>query len=137
MYSIYIVLFPQTETQYASILNKILSTFKFIGDNVRDVVNVPWDKKTCEIRGGKWGRLGLMIEERCNLPTLDSGKECLNQNECEGACIADLSQEEQDRIIYRKEIIETKGKCTSWILTVGSCDAYVENGKVDGILCVD
>ena len=137
MYRIHVVIFPQAEIEYLPVINKIISTFKFIGENVRDVINVPWDKETCEARGGKWGYVGLLREERCNLPTLDAGKVCSNQNECEGACLADLSKEEQDRVTKQKEIIETKGECTSWLLTIGSCDAYVEDGKVDSILCVD
>jgi len=99
--------------------------------------NIPQDKATCETQKGEWGRFGLAIKERCNLPTSDAGKTCHNQEECEGACIADLSREERDRIINQKEIIETNGKCTSWLLIGGSCEGYVKDGKVDGILCVD
>ncbi len=99
--------------------------------------NIPQDKETCEARKGQWGRFGLVIEEQCNLPTSDAGKTCRNQEECDGACVADLSQEEQDRIINQKEVIETNGKCTSWLLRAGTCQGYVKDGKVDGILCVD
>lgn len=41
IYKIHIVIFPQAEAQYTPIMDKILSTFKFIGENVRDVINVP------------------------------------------------------------------------------------------------
>lgn len=99
--------------------------------------NVPQDKETCEAKKGQWGRSGLTLREQCNLPTSDAGKTCRNQEECEGTCIADLSQEEQDRIINQKEIIETNGRCTSWLLMAGTCEGYVKDGKVDGILCVD
>ena len=98
--------------------------------------NIPQDKETCEMRGGEWGPIGIFPEEECNLPTSDSGKTCSNQDECEGACLADLSQKEEDKIIKQKEVIERKGKCTSWLINVG-CGAHVNNGKIDGILCAD
>jgi len=99
--------------------------------------NIPQDKETCQAQSGEWGSFGLAIKEQCNLPTSDAGKTCRNQEECEGVCIADLSQEEQERIINQKEVIETNGKCTSWLLIPGSCEGYVKDGKVDGIFCVD
>jgi hypothetical protein len=98
--------------------------------------DIPQDKETCEAEAGAWGRLGLSQDERCNPATSDAGKTCSNQNECESACLADLTQEEQNRIIDQKEIVETDGSCTSRLLIYG-CNAYVNDGKVDGILCVD
>ena len=98
--------------------------------------NIPEDKETCEAQKGEWGRFGLSIKEQCNLPTSDAGKTCSNQDECEGACLVDLSQEGQDRVTEQKEIIETNGRCTSWLFTYG-CNAYVEDGKVAEILCTD
>ena len=98
--------------------------------------NIPQDKETCEARRGEWGRFGLVIKEQCNLPTSDAGKICSNQNECEGACIVELSEKEQDRLTKQNEIIETNGRCTSWLLTY-DCNAYVKDGKVDSIICAD
>ncbi|MCX6813102.1 MAG: hypothetical protein NTV77_01260 [Candidatus Azambacteria bacterium] len=98
--------------------------------------NIPQDKETCEAQKGEWGRFGLVAREQCNLPTSDADKTCSNQNECEGACIVELSKEDQDRLTKQNEVIEANGKCTSWLLTYG-CDAYVKDGKVDGILCID
>jgi len=98
--------------------------------------NIPQDKEACEAQSGEWGRFGLTIKEQCNLPTSDAGKTCSNQNECEGACIVELSEEDQDRITKQNEVIETNGKCTTWLLTYG-CDAYVKDGKVEEIICAD
>ncbi len=98
--------------------------------------NIPQDKETCEVQGGEWGRFGLTIKEQCNLPTSDAGKTCSNQNECEGACIVELSEEEQDRVTKQNEVIETNGKCTPWLFTY-DCNAYVKDGKVDSIICAD
>lgn len=98
------------------------------------------DKTSCEALGGSWGRIGLDVEESCNLPTSDAGKECLNSTDCEGSCIAELSKEDWDKlwskVMGEEIIIYTKGKCTPWKVTVG-CHAFVEDGKVEWILCVD
>jgi len=98
--------------------------------------NIPQDKETCEVHGGEWGQFGLSPQKRCNPVTSDAGKTCSNQNECEGACIVELSEEDQDRITNQNEVIETNGKCTPWLFTYG-CNAYVKNSKVSEIMCVD
>lgn len=94
----------------------------------------PTNKESCLATGGRWGRIGLSLNEVCNLPTFDAGKQCSNSNDCEGSCLAELSKEDWDKAA--KGIVYTKGKCTAWKITVG-CQAFVENGKVEGILCVD
>jgi len=99
-----------------------------------NVTTTPTDKESCEVLGGKWGRIGLSLEEGCNLPPSDAGKECSDSDECEGSCIAELSEEEWENAIHG--VVYTKGKCTAWKITVG-CRDFVENGKVEGILCVD
>ena len=96
---------------------------------------IPKDKESCEAQGGIWGKVGLSSEEVCNLPTSDAGKECSDSDECEGSCIAELSEEDWDKA-EQGIVVYTKGKCTAWKITVG-CSAFVENGKVEGILCVD
>ncbi len=68
------------------------------------------------------------------MSTSDGGKECSGPEECEGDCIAELSQEDQEKA--NQGVLYTKGKCTSWKVTVG-CQALVREGKVQGILCVD
>lgn len=95
---------------------------------------IPKDKESCEAQGGKWGNIGLSPEDVCNLPTSDAGKECSDSDECEGSCIAELSKRDWDKAVYG--VVYTKGKCTAWKITVG-CHAFVEDGKVEGILCVD
>ena len=95
---------------------------------------LPFSKETCEAAGGVWGRVGLSLNEKCNLPTSDAGKECSSSSDCQGSCIAELSQEEWDRAA--KGIVYTNGKCSAWKIVVG-CRAFVEGGKVEGILCID
>jgi len=98
----------------------------------------PWniaDQDSCEALGGTWDRIGLSPRESCNLPTSDAGKPCSDDGECEGACIAELSDEQKDLAMHGVPV-ETGGKCTSWRIMVG-CQARVNDGLVRGILCVD
>ena len=69
-----------------------------------------------------------------NLPTSDAGKECSSSEECEGSCIAELSGEDWEKAI--EGAVYIKGNCTSRRIIVG-CQAFVEDGKVNGILCID
>lgn len=86
------------------------------------------DKSTCEVKGGTWGQLGLLPMEQCNLPTGDARRPCSDGDECESACITDNSV-----------LPETpaKGTCYEWTNVLGTCLNYVEDGRVQGALCVD
>ena len=92
----------------------------------------PRDKKSCEAAGGKWE---INDVEVCNLPTSDFGKECSDSNQCEGLCIAELSEEEYNKAT-QGTIIYTKGKCSGETNVLG-CTPIVNDGKVNGILCMD
>jgi len=100
----------------------------------RETITAPSDRESCEALGGQWGRLGLAPEEECNLPTSDAGKVCSDWDDCEGACIAELSQDDLDNA--PEVVVYTEGKCSAWRIIVG-CHAFVEDGRVHGILCVD
>jgi len=103
--------------------------------NVSSNFSYPIDNESCIAQGGIWGPIGLSPEPSCMLPTTDAGKVCSDSSECQAACVAELSQMESDLI--RNHIpVMTTGKCTAWIGSVG-CKAYVENGVVNGVLCVD
>jgi len=90
------------------------------------------DKEACEAQGGRWESGALTTQPYCNFPTTDAGKECADSSECEGACVADISREE---IEAAGGIIHTHGNCTAWKTTIG-CHAFVENGTVQGIVCI-
>ncbi|MBL7206156.1 MAG: hypothetical protein ISS36_00985 [Candidatus Aenigmarchaeota archaeon] len=92
-------------------------------------------KIACEAKGGRWGRIGLDATPSCNYPASDAGKECSDSSECQGRCVADLSDEDYDKA-QEGEIIYTNGNCTSKRTVVG-CNAFVEDGMVYGILCID
>ena len=100
------------------------------------VIDIPKDQATCEARGGKWGKIGLSPRDACNLPTTDAGTVCSDSSECEGACVANLSRADYDRVTKNKVIIDSMGQCTPWRIVVG-CLAIVTNGKVNGIMCID
>jgi len=92
----------------------------------------PKDKESCEKLGGTW-----MIRdvEVCSLPTSDSEKECSDSSQCEGYCIAELSEKEYKETM-QGTIIYTEGKCTAKTTAFG-CAPHVDDGKVNGILCMD
>jgi len=93
------------------------------------------ERYECESAGGRWGTVGLNPDEVCNMPTSDAGKECLSSAECEGDCIARLTDDEMEQVMGGQPVEHT-GECSAWKLTVG-CLAYVEDGRVDAIACVD
>lgn len=98
------------------------------------VIN-PTDRESCESADGKWEKIGLAQEERCNLPTSDAGKECSDSDECEGSCITKLSRD--DLITANEsEAANPQGECTAWRITVG-CQNLVIDGKAQGVLCID
>ncbi|MFH1126295.1 MAG: hypothetical protein V1703_04155 [Candidatus Altiarchaeota archaeon] len=98
-------------------------------------ITMPSDKESCEALGGRWGRIGISPVESCNLPAKDVGKECSNQEDCEGACLAELTNEQYE-LVENGEVIEAKGRCSDRLIVVG-CQMRVEDGKVYGLLCVD
>lgn len=108
-------------------------TEKDASANATTKENTPKDKESCEALGGVWKKIGISPIEVCNLPTSDANKECTSSDECEGICVAELSQEELDKI--KRETIRTKGRCTAWRIVVG-CRAVVENGEAR-LICLD
>ena len=92
-------------------------------------------EKECLELGGKWDQCGMNPIKQCNLPTTDAGKTCKNQSECQGACFAELTEEQKNRVINGKVLV-IDGKCSAWKLNYG-CNAGVQDGKVNGILCKD
>lgn len=99
-------------------------------------IPIPTDKANCDALGGKWGKIGIGPVDQCNLPTRDAGSTCSDSSQCEGRCVADLSQTQRNQITQSKTPIKATGKCSPWRITVG-CLAVVESGQVNGILCID
>ena len=89
-------------------------------------------KGWCESQGGYFGQIGLNPTPYCNLPTSDGGKDCTDSSQCESTCLADMGLESSDNL----PISGVTGKCADYSIVVG-CIAMVEEGTVNGILCID
>ena len=89
----------------------------------------------CLSNGGEWGAIGEMDEGFCVLPTSDAYKTCNDKDDCEGYCVATLTEDEESTINEGKSI-EKKGQCSLWTSVFG-CNALVENGKVNYITCTE
>jgi hypothetical protein len=104
--------------------------------NVSSNFSYPTNKTSCEAQGGNWGPIGLSPQEVCVLPTTDAGKSCSDSSECQAACVAELTEGQRAALLLNHTPVRTTGRCTAWKTSVG-CNAYVENGVVNGIMCVD
>lgn len=105
-------------------------------DNESAIVSPPKDNASCVAQGGLWGPIGLSPENVCVLPTMDAGKACSDSSGCQAACVATLNPNDYNNLVKNHIPVKTTGNCTAWKTSVG-CNAYVENGTVNGILCVD
>ncbi len=96
------------------------------------------DKAACIAQDGDWSTHGLFVTPFCILSSADAGKPCRDSNECEGACIAELTEEEERLLIkeYGQHVLDKTGKCSAQQSVFG-CHPYVTDGKVHHIMCVD
>ncbi len=111
-------------------------------DAKRDLFNLttPVTREECVKEGGYWGTFGLMVTQECNRKTSDAGVNCMSSWDCEGYCIADIS--EDDRTLLEKEPgkhpLQRSGKCSSMNIGRGRCDPILkEGGVVDAVSCSD
>jgi len=95
---------------------------------------IPKDEISCASASGVWKKIGIRPREECNLPTTDGGKICSGSNQCEGVCLADLT-DEQRRKGMKGKLFKTQGKCSEWVKVVG-CKAYVNLGWAS-VVCAD
>ncbi|PIS08979.1 hypothetical protein COT75_03895 [Candidatus Beckwithbacteria bacterium CG10_big_fil_rev_8_21_14_0_10_34_10] len=94
----------------------------------------PKDEETCELQGGTWGKIGPHPVKECNLPASDSGKFCTDSNQCQGYCLAQLTQE-QLKSGMKGKIIKTNGTCSPTLKVIG-CRGFIRNGFAS-IICLD
>ncbi|OGM57034.1 hypothetical protein A2955_03465 [Candidatus Woesebacteria bacterium RIFCSPLOWO2_01_FULL_37_19] len=87
-------------------------------------------EQECKSLRGQWRW------DNCVLPASDVGKECRNDDECQAACIAELTPQEKKLLSEGpgKYSFGKVGHCSEFVF---GCYARVNNGKVDGILCAD
>lgn len=74
----------------------------------------------CKVSGGHWGQLSLDPQKYCNPATLDAGKECTDESQCDGYCEA-----KRNAVIGSKDI----GMCSEYELESG-CTTAIVNGTV-------
>ena len=90
----------------------------------------------CLAAGGVWAKQGPDPVETCNRKAPDRGNLCRDNNECEGMCQVDLTDEELSQGMKGKIDINKKyGQCSVWVTELG-CYGMMEKGKV-GVICVD
>jgi len=100
-------------------------------------IEIPNTQEECLAKGGTWKPVGIFPSPICNLPTTDGGKECTSSNDCEGSCLAVLTQDERSTLMKGEKMDkEVEGQCTSWVRNFG-CIGFVENSRVDKFLCLD
>lgn len=96
---------------------------------------VPQTQSDCDAAGGRWGPAGIFPTPICKVPTHDAGKPCGDIGECEGTCLAALTQPQRALVIKRQKLA-IMGQCTAYFPVFG-CMALVEKGYVSGITCRD
>jgi hypothetical protein len=103
----------------------------------KTVIEFPQTQEDCLAKGGIWKKVGIFPNEICNIPTKDGGKECSSSNDCEGSCLAVLTEDQRSLLMNGKKLNENvPGKCTGMLRNFG-CIGFVENSKVDKFLCLD
>jgi hypothetical protein len=110
-------------------------TFRCWENKCRLVFDSESEEMWCKRIGGTWGRFGLMEVDRCNVMTSDVGKICKDSSDCEGACIADLTEAEHKKLEAGESLVKD-GKCSKFELNY-DCLPFVKDGKVKDIVCVD
>lgn len=91
---------------------------------------VPTTAEACRAAGGSWGRQGLLGTEQCVMPMPDAGKVCRDGDDCVGDCRGDP---EAGGAAPGDPMT---GKCQATTSPFG-CYTRVENGRAEGMLCVD
>ncbi len=84
------------------------------------------DAEVCVARGGRIQPVCMRGGLQCVIPYADAGQPCRDGDDCEGDCRADVSATGDDVV----------GRCQADSNPCG-CFALVEDGRVDGALCVD
>lgn len=98
-------------------------------------IAIPVTRPECMSAGGRWAPIGIFPAPVCTMPTRDGGHVCGDTEECEGLCIAALSDVARDQAM-RGASFRTLGRCAVHVPTLG-CLAIVRKGAVSGLTCFD
>ena len=92
-------------------------------------------KGICESQGGQWIITPVTRTELCSFRTPDSGKACNDSTQCAEGCIAQLTDEQKQRL-KRGESVEATGTCAPSTVLYG-CYFYVSQGKARPEYCTE
>ena len=88
------------------------------------------DQERCVAEGGSVEHRGMFGSPMCVKPYPDAGRVCTDSSQCSGACLA-----ESEPGILSVESGAT-GQCQADSAAFG-CFGEVQQGRIDGFLCVD
>ncbi len=92
--------------------------------------------EACLKAGGTWEEISHDTQQMgCVLSTKDAGKICRDSSECQGGCMAILTDEQLKRVEAGETLI-MDGQCSPITPMGMGCGPVVEGGKVS-ILCRD
>ena len=74
----------------------------------------------CVSKKGKWISRDWGSSYFCILPTDDKDKECSDVAQCQGTCIAQLTEEQKKQLLPFR-LLKMKGQCSGWTFDNG-CD---------------
>ena len=93
------------------------------------------DQASCEALGGRWGPIGLTRASSATSPPPTPASDASSSADCEGTCLAELTQDELDAGMRGNKVVHAAGKCSAWRIVVG-CVPMVEDGVLRPI-CID
>jgi hypothetical protein len=97
---------------------------------------IPETEAQCRDIGGRWGPAGIFPRPICRVQTRDGGRTCGDNDECEGMCLADLTDQERGKLKGKRAALSRLGRCAPYHPVFG-CLAMVEKGQVRGVVCRD
>ncbi len=94
-----------------------------------DILN---SKQECETKGGSYIIGGHGIYRCYGIPTADGGKTCSDGSDCEGECVAELTDDES--LSLQEQPLKKEGRCSDVLDPSGY---FVDDGLVRGYFIVD
>lgn len=101
--------------------------------SVKQVIDIPKTETDCKAKNGTWAPIGTDQKPSCNLQTQDKDRVCSDSDQCQGACLLNLSPQDRDKATDNP--YKTKGICSEWVIVVG-CKTFVESGMTK-VICID
>lgn len=84
-------------------------------------------EEECIRSGGEWKKVGIQPAPECTFKSKDAGKQCRDNSECDGECLAPEGSQQGEKV---------SGICSDYNFHLG-CFRMVDNGTVSKTICVD